>query len=63
MHDFESRVDWYDALVAIAKRHDNKSAVRDFDGWTDNWENITPEESYYEEFPEHKEGALVPFRV
>lgn len=53
-HDFESKEDWYVALVEIAKSHDNKSAVRDFDGWTDNWKNETPEESYYSEFPEHK---------
>lgn len=66
MHDFtlngayESKEDWYEALVAIAKRHNNKFAVRDFDGWTDNWENQTPEESYYEDFPEHIETWIAP---
>lgn len=53
-HDFETKQDWYDALVDIAKEHGNKDAVRDLDGWTYKWKQETPEEAYYSEFPEHK---------
>lgn len=52
-HNFESKKEWYDSLLVIARTHDNGSAVRDFEGWTDNWKNQTPAESYYAEFPEH----------
>lgn len=54
-HDFESKDDWYFALVEIAKRHENQSGVRDFNGWTDNWKNETQEVAYYREFPEHRD--------
>ena len=53
-HSFESNEEWYESLVDIAKTHQNTGAVRDFDGWTENWKNETPEEAYYSEFPEHK---------
>lgn len=53
-HDFETSEEWHEALKLVAAKHDNKSAVRDFDGWTMNWENETPEEAYYSEYPEHK---------
>lgn len=53
-HDYKDKHDWYEALTNIAKRHDNKGAVRDFEGWTFNWEHETPEYAYYSEFPEHK---------
>ena len=45
---------WYEALVKIAKSHNNASAVRDFNGWTGEWENSLPKDVYYAEFPEHK---------
>lgn len=47
--------EWYEALVEIAKKHNNKSAVGDREGWVFNWENETPEEAYYGMYPEHKE--------
>jgi hypothetical protein len=56
-HEYTSSDDWYDALKAIAAKHDNTRAVRDREGWTDNWRNQTPEFAYYDEFPEHKQGA------
>lgn len=51
---FNNADEWYEVLVEIAKRHDNKSAVRDREGWTFNWENETPEDAYYGMYPEHK---------
>jgi hypothetical protein len=45
-HNFESRDDWYEALKTIAAKHDNVRAVRDREGWTDNWRNQTPEFAY-----------------
>ena len=54
-HNYTSSDDWYEALKAIAKKHNNISAVRDQEGWTSDWENQTPELAYYEEFPEHKQ--------
>lgn len=53
MHEYETSDEWYEALVAVAKRHENKSGVRDREGWTMNWENETPEQAYYGEFTEH----------
>ncbi|MBU0703771.1 MAG: hypothetical protein KKC18_07875 [Chloroflexi bacterium] len=54
MHDYDNKDDWYDDLVAIAGRHHNKSAVRDREGWTMNWQAETPAQAYYGEYPEHK---------
>lgn len=56
-HDFECPEDWYEALKAVAKRHDNTAAVRDYDGWTCAWEDASPEDTYYNEYPEHKPAA------
>ena len=57
-HSFESKQDWYDALMKIAMTHYNMLAVRDFEGWTENWRSETPKEAYYKEFPEHENMAL-----
>jgi len=54
MNEYDDADDWYSDLVAIAERHGNKSAVRDREGWTYNWKNETPEDAYYEMYPEHK---------
>lgn len=53
-HGYETDEAWYQALVEIAKSHDNADGVRDFEGWTDGWEQRSPELTYYSEFPEHK---------
>ena len=50
---FETIDDWYAALVVVARSNNNGSAVRDFDGWTSLWEEESPADAYYEEFPEH----------
>lgn len=52
-HTYESKDEWYDHLVVVATNHANRTAVRDKEGWVDNWRNQTPEEAYYDEFPEH----------
>ena len=54
MHNYESAEEWFDRLRDIAASHDNASAVRDFQGWTEDWESQTPEEAYYAEYPEHQ---------
>ncbi len=55
--DFDSQDEWYSALKKIAAYHSNSSAVRDREGWCETWETMKPEEAYYEEYPEHKEGG------
>ena len=52
--DFQSSDEWYAHLQVIAKKHDNSSAVRDREGWTQNWESGSPEYAYYSEHPEHR---------
>lgn len=52
-NEFRSKDDWYDELVRIADKHENTRGVRDFEGWTSNWETETPDEAYYSEFPTH----------
>ena len=56
--EYETRDAWYEALTEVAQKHDNTSAVRDRVGWTFNWRNETPEEAYYSEYPEHKQGEI-----
>jgi hypothetical protein len=53
-HNYETEQEWYDRLVEVAESHDNSFAVRDREGWIMDWEEMTPEESYYGEYPEHK---------
>lgn len=53
-HDYERAEDWFNELKKIADSHGNKDAVRDFEGWTEGWEDRSPSDVYYEEFPEHR---------
>ena len=46
---------WYAELQDIAAKHNNKSAVQDFDGWTFDWDTQSPADAYYSEYPEHKD--------
>lgn len=50
---------WFDELLGIAKSHGNQDAVRDFDGWTQGWEDQFPSEAYYAEFPEHQAAQTI----
>ena len=50
---YESPQEWFDALKTIAKSHNNEDAIKDFFGWTCNWETETPYTAYYNDFPEH----------
>ena len=52
--NYEQRDEWYEALQKIARSHDNERAVRDYEGWTDGWDEVSPEDCYYQEYPEHK---------
>jgi hypothetical protein len=52
-HAHESAESWFDELLGIAVSHDNLDAIRDFEGWTDGWEDRNPADVYYAEFPEH----------
>lgn len=45
---------WFKTLKSIAKENKNESAITDFEGWTSNWENESPSEAYYNEFPNCK---------
>lgn len=54
---FRSDTEWFFALQAVAARHGNAGAIRDFEGWTDGWQNQSPEAVYYAEFPEHQPAA------
>lgn len=53
-HNYTNAQEWFSALQGIANKHDNRNAIRDFEGWTQGWEESTPAEVYYAEFPEHK---------
>jgi hypothetical protein len=53
---YNNRFEWYERLKEIAYKHNNEFSVRDRDGWTYNWMHESPEQAYYEEFPEHKGG-------
>jgi len=53
-HEFRRPENWFDELQRIAKLHNNASSVRDYEGWTADWETESPEDVYYAEFPEHK---------
>lgn len=45
---------WYEALTELAIKHDE--SVADYDAWIQCFHNKqTPEEAFYDEFPEHKE--------
>lgn len=55
---YESRDEWYAALQSIAGNHGNRSAIRDRNGWTDQWESASPEETYYSEFPEDRPAPI-----
>ena len=52
--DHDCVEDWYEELLRIAAFNNNKDAVTDFDGWTDGWEDYSPANVYYAEFPEQK---------
>jgi hypothetical protein len=54
-HEYETAESWFDELLGIAASHHNHDAVRDFDGWIDGWEDHSPADVYYSEFPEHKQ--------
>lgn len=54
-----SREDWIERLLEIARAHHNESAVRDYEGWSEDWERESPEATYYAEFPEHRRVAGV----
>lgn len=54
MSRYPSRDEWFSALQEIARSHHNISAVRDYDGWTQNWLHETPADAYYSEYPEHR---------
>ena len=48
--DFEN---WYDILIDLANKHGE--SVADVDAWREDYDaEKSPEESFYEEFPEHK---------
>lgn len=53
---YDSKDEWYEALLAIAKTHGVEHLVRDKDGWTYNWENETPSESFYNDYPQYLEA-------
>ncbi len=53
-HDFACFEDWYEELKSVAGWHDNAPAVRDPDDWICKWEAASPEDTYYDEYPEHK---------
>lgn len=47
--------DWYDILSSLASKHGE--SVADADAWRFDFDNgLTPEESFYGEYPEHKPG-------
>ena len=43
IHNYETLDNWYEALQNIARTHANSSAVSDRNGWTDMWQQESPE--------------------
>jgi hypothetical protein len=53
-HRHETAETWFYELLDIAVSHNNRNAVRDFDGWTNGWGDHSPADAYYTEFPQHR---------
>ncbi len=56
-NDYANADEWYNALVEIAESHNNGRGVTHFESWTEFWETETPEDAYYDEFPEHQKSS------
>lgn len=59
MNQYSSAEAWFADLQDLAAKHHNGSAVRDFEGWTEDWQKQSPAEAYYAEYPEHKPATEV----
>ena len=47
--------EWYDLLQELALQHGE--SVADQDAWREDFEKgLSPDESFYSEYPEHKES-------
>lgn len=55
-HGFENADEWYGALVALAQSLSVVQLVRDREAWIEAWGSMTPEEAFFNEFPEYVEG-------
>jgi hypothetical protein len=55
INQYNSKDEWYAALLAIAKSHCVEHLVADKEEWTENWEKFSPESEFYGELPEFYE--------
>ena len=46
---------WYIELLNVAARHNCVKLVRDKEAWCECWQDQTPEECFYDEYPEYRE--------
>ena len=47
---YETVEEWFKLLQELSRQHGRN--ILDFDAWTENWENESPNEAYYKEYPE-----------
>lgn len=50
MNDYQ----FFHAVKAVAESHGVGSLVRDFEGWVEDRGDKTPEQVFYEEYPEYE---------
>ena len=54
-HNYSNSIDWVAALIRVAEKHRCERLIRDFEAWTANWINETPDEAFYAEYPAYAE--------
>lgn len=54
---YGNKQEYFEATKAVAEKHGEFGAVRDFEAWTDNYLKCSPEDNFYNEFPEHRSAA------
>ncbi|MCQ8182211.1 hypothetical protein NP603_13900 [Methylomonas sp. SURF-1] len=50
-HNYETADDWYAALIELATAEGAAHLVRDREAWVSNWQNETPAEAFFNEYP------------